>query len=115
MPNPVVHFEIQSNRPKELQDFYAKLFDWNVDTNNPMDYGMVDTQVQGGIGGGIGPTVGGPNRVTWYVQVPDLQAALDKAESLGGKTAMPPMEVPGIVTLAQFTDPEGNLIGLVKG
>jgi predicted enzyme related to lactoylglutathione lyase len=28
---------------------------------------------------------------------------------------MPPMDVPGGPSIAQFKDPEGNLIGLVKG
>ena len=49
-----------------------------------------------------------------YVEVNDLQAYLDKAEKLGGKTIMPPTEIPDQVTLAMFTDPEGNVIGLVK-
>jgi predicted enzyme related to lactoylglutathione lyase len=46
--------------------------------------------------------------------VPDLQAALNKAEKLGGKTLMPPMDVPDGPSIAQFTDPAGNRIGLVK-
>ena len=45
--------------------------------------------------------------------VDDLQAAPDKAESLGGKTVAPPREVPGVVSLAYFSDPEGNIIGLI--
>jgi predicted enzyme related to lactoylglutathione lyase len=49
------------------------------------------------------------------VQVDDLQAALDKAESLGGKTVMAPDQVPGGPALAMFADPEGNVIGLVSG
>ncbi len=53
--------------------------------------------------------------MTFYAQVDDLQGYLDKAERLGGKTVLPPTEIPDTVTLAMFTDPEGNLIGLVKG
>ena len=45
----------------------------------------------------------------------DLQAYLDRAESLGGKTLMPPTEIPGIVTLAMFADPEGNVTGMILG
>ena len=113
MPNPVVHFEIQSNQVEKLHEFYRNLFDWHIDTNNPMGYGFVDTHA-GGINGGIGGTNGGPNRVTFYVEVDDPQAALNKAESLGGKTVMPVTEVPGIVTLALFSDLEGNVVGVVK-
>jgi predicted enzyme related to lactoylglutathione lyase len=110
---PVVHWEISAEDPKKAQEFYAKLFDWNVDANNPMSYGLVQADGNGGIGGGIGPA-NGHKGVTFYVGVDDLDAYLKKAESLGGKTVMPPTEIPGMVTLAQFTDPEGNLIGMVK-
>jgi uncharacterized protein len=114
MPNPVVHFEIQTKEPKKLQEFYRKLFDWHIDANNDMNYGLVDTHVEGGIGGGIGESPEGVNRVTFYAQVNDLQAYLDKAEQLGGKTVLPPTEIPDVVTLAMFADPEGNIIGMIK-
>jgi uncharacterized protein len=114
MPNPVVHFEIGARDQKRLHDFYAKLFDWHVNYDERMSYAVVETHDSGGINGGIGPAqaTGG---VTFYVQVPDLHAALTKAESLGGKTVLPPTEIPNVVAMAQFTDPEGNLIGLVRG
>jgi predicted enzyme related to lactoylglutathione lyase len=108
----IVHWEVLGNDAKKLQDFYATLFEWNVDASNPMNYGMVDAD-QSGIGGGIGAG-DGQSYVTFYVEVDDLRAALDKAESLGGSRVQGPMEVPGGPTLATFTDPEGHLIGLVK-
>ena len=47
--------------------------------------------------------------------VDDPQATLDKVETMGGKTVMPPSEIPGAgVTIAMFTDPQGHLIGLTK-
>jgi uncharacterized protein len=114
MPNPVIHFEVAGPDASGLQKFYASLFDWKIDANNPMNYGMVEAS-EGGIGGGVGPSPDGNKHLTWYVQVDDLQAALDKAEQLGGKTVMPPMDVPGGPSIAQFTDPAGNVVGLVKG
>lgn len=115
MPNPVVHFEIAGSNGQQLQDFYGRLFDWQVDADNPFQYGSVDTQTGVGINGGISGANEPNNRVTFYVQVPDIQATLDKAESLGGKTIMPPDEIPGMgITLAMFTDPSGNVIGLMK-
>lgn len=68
-----------------------------------------------GIDGGIGPSQDGSSQLTFYVQVSDLDAALKKIEGLGGKTVVPPTDVPNMVTFAQFTDPAGNLVGLVKG
>ncbi len=75
---------------------------------------MVDTHAEGGINGGIAPANDGTSRATFYAQVDDLQAYLDKAERLGGKTVLPPTEIPDMVTLAMFTDPEGNMMGLIK-
>ncbi len=116
MPNPVTWWEITGKDGKKLQDFYSQLFDWQVDANNPMNYGMVNPEGKdGGIGGGISPDQNGMNRVTIYVQVDDLGAYLKKAENLGAKTVMPPTEIPNMVTFAMFNDPEGNMIGLVKG
>jgi len=113
MPNPVVHFEIQSENSEKLHSYYADLFGWHVDASNPMGYGVVDTHA-GGINGGIGGTNGGPARVTFNIEVNDMDAYLKKAEELGGKTVMPVTEIPGMVTLALFSDPEGNVVGIVK-
>ena len=111
MAQPVVHFEIHGKDGKKLQAFYASLFDWNVDANNPMSYGMVAAG-EGGIGGGVTESPAAP-LVTVYVNVPDLASALQKAESLGGKTVMPRADL-GMVIMALYEDPEGNLMGLVE-
>jgi len=120
MAKPVVHFEIWSHEHKKLSEFYAKLFDWKVDFNNPMDYGVVDaggaaTGGQAGINGGIMKSKPGgipASHLTFYVQVEDLQATLDKAKSLGGETVVPPTPIPGVGKMALLKDPEGNVIGL---
>ena len=111
MSHKVMHFEIHGRDGKRLQEFYASLFDWKVDANNPMKYGMV-TGEPPGIAGGI--TESPQTLVTIYVTADDLGAALKKAKRLGGKTVMPPSKVPNGPEIAQFSDPEGNVIGLVK-
>ncbi|MBM3926129.1 MAG: VOC family protein [SAR202 cluster bacterium] len=112
MPNPVVHFEIYGKSQK-LQEFYKKVFDWHVDSNNPMDYGFVDTHA-GGINGGIPVPPDKKPRVMVYIEVKDLNAFLKKIEKAGGKTLMPPTEIPGVVTFAQFADPDGNAMAWSK-
>jgi len=113
MANPVSWFEVTGPDGGVLQRFYGELFGWQVDASNPMNYGMVQAP-EGGIGGGIAASQDGSAQVTFYVAVPDLQAALDTAGQLGGKTVSPPMEVPGGPTIAYFSDPAGNRIGLMK-
>jgi uncharacterized protein len=119
MGRAVVHFEVIGTDADKLMGFYSDLFDWQIDADNPMNYGMVSREAnldQGiGIGGGIGQMQeGGEGYVTFYVSVDDVGGALDKAESLGGTRVMEPMEVPGGPEIAQFRDPDGHLIGLVK-
>jgi uncharacterized protein len=113
MGNPVVHFEVVGKDGEKLQQFYGDLFGWNINADNPMNYGIVDNGGEG-INGGISAGQGGESYVTFYVQVPSCDDFLAKAESLGGKTVMPRTEIPQMVTLAQFQDPEGNLVGIVE-
>jgi predicted enzyme related to lactoylglutathione lyase len=113
MTNPVTHFEIHGRDGKKAQEFYSSLFGWSVDADNSMNYGMVPAPDGVGIGGGISQAMHEP-MVTVYVEVEDLDATLKMAESLGGKTVLPASDVPGGPSLAQFADPDGNIIGLTK-
>lgn len=113
MGNPVTWFEIIGKDGAKLQKFYGDLFGWKIDANNPMNYGMVDNGGQG-INGGVGPSMDGNPRITFYVESQDLDATLKKAESLGGKTVMPVMDVPNGPTIAMFSDPDGNVVGIMK-
>lgn len=114
MAAPVVHFEASAKDGNALREWYGKIFGWQFNLMPEMDYATVDNGGRG-INGGIGGTGDvAPASAIFYVAVPDPQKTLDEVEKLGGKTALPVMEIPDIVTLAQFTDPEGNLIGIVK-
>jgi uncharacterized protein len=120
MGGPVVHFEVIGKDGPALRSFYSELFEWKIDANNPMNYGIVarDDNVSAdgiGIGGGIGQGPEGyPGHVTFYVEVPDVEAALAKAESLGGTRVMGPDKVMEGLEIGMFTDPEGHVIGLIK-
>ena len=121
MGQAVVHFEVVGKDGEKLQRYYGELFGWNVNADNPMQYGMVDakdnTSMTGdnGIGGGIGQGPDGyEGHVTFYVAVPDVEAALAKAESLGGTRVMGPEKVMEGIVLGQFLDPEGHVLGLTQ-
>jgi predicted enzyme related to lactoylglutathione lyase len=120
MGQPVVHFEIIGTDGEKLQSYYSELFGWEIDANNPMKYGIVAREKNLnkdaiGIGGGVGTGPEGySGHVTFYVEVPDVEAALAKAESLGGTRMMGPDEVMEGLVIGLLTDPEGHVVGVIQ-
>jgi uncharacterized protein len=114
MGAPVTWFEINTSEASAVRAFYAELFGWNQQVLEEANYALVDVGVESAIGGGIGEAQG-PNQVIFYIEVDDPQAYLDRIERAGGKTVVPVTEIPDMVTFAQFADPQGNVVGLVKG
>lgn len=120
MGQPIVHFEVMGKDARALGSFYAQLFDWTVDTNNPMSYGIVAREAnlnadRVGIGGGIGQMPEGHDGyVTFYVEVPDVEAALASAERLGGTRVMGPETPMEGLEIGMFLDPEGHVVGVVR-
>jgi uncharacterized protein len=121
MGQPVVHFEVIGRDGDKLRNYYAELFGWAIDASNEMNYGVIQRQGNtdpdgAGIGGGVGQGPEGyDGHVTFYVGVEDVEEALSKAESLGGTRVMGPETIMDSITLGQFKDPEGHLIGVVQG
>lgn len=114
MGNAVVHFETGAADDRPLVAFYEELFGWGQQAFAGGGYTMIDTRGGGGINGGIGKSQTGEPWSTFYVEADDLQAMLDKANSLGGTTVMPVTDFGGAVTIAMFNDPDGLLVGLVQ-
>jgi hypothetical protein len=123
MGQPVVHFEIIGKDPAKLRDYFGELFGWEFDlpspvseaVSDPASYGFVDrmtTRDGTGIPGGVGGGPGYEGHAVFYVAVPDVEAALAKAESLGGKRLMGPERAPSGLVVGHFADPEGNLVGV---
>ncbi|MGD9572051.1 MAG: VOC family protein [Thermoleophilia bacterium] len=121
MGRPVVHFEIVGRDYEKVRAYYAELFDWEPDASNPMNYGILEreqnlTEDGVGIGGGIsGAPPGYTNHLTFYVQVPDVEATLQAAERLGGTRLMGPDTITPETTIGLFDDPDGNRVGLIQG
>ena len=64
MGQPVVHFEVIGKDGEKLRDYYSELFGWEIDADNPMNYGTIEREKnlndEGvGIGGGIAGGIGG--------------------------------------------------------
>lgn len=113
MGNPVIHFEIGCRDLAKTTDFYCKLLGWTATPYGPSQ--MIDTGSKSGIMGHLSAMGHEPhNYCIVYAQVDDIDAALKKANELGGKTLVPPTEVPTMGHFAWITDPEGQVFGLWK-
>jgi len=95
MEQPVIHFEVIGADGGKLRSYYSELFGWDFgDPIGPTNYAVTPPDGNAssngiGIGGGVGTAPEGyAGHVTFYVQVPDVGAALEKAEGLGGITLM---------------------------
>ena len=123
MPQPVVHFEVIGKDPIRLREYFSELFGWEFDVPSPVaqevseptNYGFLDlvtsedgTGIRGGVGGGAAYA----SHAIFYVGVPDVEAALQRAEKLGGTRVMGPVTSPNGLVVGHFTDPEGTLMGV---
>ena len=112
MANAVKWFEVAGKDHAGLREFYSGLFGWKLNDMEGMPYSILEDPGDG-IPGGIGGTPeGSEGHVTFYVAVDDLEQSLSQVESRGGSRVMGPMDIPG-GQIAQFTDPEGHLVGLM--
>jgi predicted enzyme related to lactoylglutathione lyase len=112
MGRPVVHFEIGCRDRAKTGDFYSKLFGWQITEAGPAS--NIQTGSPQGISGHITSLGHEPEHyTTFYVDVEDVQAALDRAIELGGKKIVGPIAIP-TGAFAWFSDPDGNTIGLLK-
>jgi predicted enzyme related to lactoylglutathione lyase len=98
-------------------NFYSQLFGWTIAQD--MDMGPMGTYRVFGIGekqfGGMMTTPkGAPMPPMWiyYIETPDLDAAIGRATKGGGTVMNGPMDVPGGGRIAQLTDPQGAVIAL---
>lgn len=114
MGKPVVHFELWSKDPQKVSDFYAQVFDWKIEHIPAMNYRLVTTGSEQGIGGGIMKPQDGPwpGNMSFYIDVEDLGAYRKKITAAGGKILVEEMPVPGMGAFSLFEDPEGRVLGI---
>ena len=108
----VVHVEFPSTDPAAAGEFYGSLFGWEIVKDEANSYVMFRSGENAGGGfpqSGEQFKVGSP---VVYIHADDIDATLAKAESLGGKTLMPKMEIPDSGWMALFSDISGNVVGL---
>ena len=111
MAHPVIHAEIRSEDPDATRAFFGELFGWTYSDGAFPGYTFADTGADGALPTAIGPLQGGADSVLFFVGVDDVEATLERAEQLGGKTIQPAQNVPG-VTFGVFADAQGHVVGV---
>ena len=123
MAQPVVHFEVVGNYPARLRDYFLPAF--RVELCSPLTGGsggvcagrvrvldLITADFGTGVRGGVGGGSGYESRAVFYVGVPDVEAALQRAEDLGGTRIMAPVTSANGLVVGHFEYPEGTLIGV---
>jgi predicted enzyme related to lactoylglutathione lyase len=112
--NKPVWIDLASSDPAASREFYANLFDWQVEVNPDPNYGgYALAKVGGKEVAGIGPKMMPEAPTAWsvYIGTGDVAALATKVQASGGKVIAPPMQVGDQGSMAVFQDPSGAYIG----
>ncbi|WP_119067610.1 VOC family protein [Aggregatilinea lenta] len=112
----IVHIEIPSEDPDKAAKFYKEVFDWETTKwDGPMPYWLVKTgpDDERGIDGAFMDSANN-NRLTYVLDVDDVDTYVAKVQQHGGTVVMPKDAVPGVGYLAYFEDLDGNLFGIMQ-
>lgn len=116
-PGTFVWAELTTTHRVAAQDFYFGQFGWTADTAMPMDgedvYQLfaINGQACGAIMRQMSPDM--PVGWLFYIGVPDIDAALARAQDRGAQILHGPSEVPGGAWIVQALDPQGAAFALV--
>lgn len=108
--------EIHAANPEATIPFYEAVVGWTFEAMGPIwvvrraDGEMVAAMIPRG---DHAPEVGAPiNGVVARVVVPDVDAAVEAALSLGGIVALPAEDYPGVGRVGYVIDPDHNVVAL---
>ena len=109
--------ELLTNDTERAKDFYTKLFGWNSKTDSGETPYTEWINGEEHIGGmmEIQPFMG-PRPPQWaiYIAVDDCDAKVEKAESGGATTSVPPTDIPKVGRFAELYDPTGGTFNIIK-
>jgi predicted enzyme related to lactoylglutathione lyase len=111
-----VHFEILTEHPEEMAEFYRQALGWRISAGGGSDpYWLAET------GSEDAPGINGalmgrrfPQAVINTVEVSSLAETIRRIEAAGGRKVHGPGEIPGAGMHAYCADPDGNLFGLLE-
>lgn len=114
--HPVVMFEFIAEDQERLCAFYHDVFGWEYDTESGFAYvnfAPATISTLGGIGQAKPATPGWEPGRSFYLATDDVEASLDAVVTAGGSIYVPITDTDGF-RFAMFTDPEGNIVGLLQ-
>ncbi len=108
----ICHVEIPCTDFEKAKKFYGDVFGWETQIIPEMDYAVF--KVKDGPGGGFSKQLKvSDSGILFYIEVEDIEAALKKVDTAGGKTVKGKTEIsPEMGYFAIFTDSENNVNGL---
>jgi predicted enzyme related to lactoylglutathione lyase len=114
MGAPVTQWQIITREPEKHAAFYKAVFGWKINADNPLGYRLAETGSERGIGGGFWPA---PPEASAFVQlfmeVTDMDGAIDSVAKNGGSVLIPPQTLPSGERMAILRDPLGVTFGVV--
>ena len=110
MHGPIVWFEALGQHADKLEGFYGEVLGWSFEARQAPPARALARPLRRR--GAVRP-VAPPWWVTFYSRVPDLDAAIAKARSLGSRVLVAPTQH-GDSVFAVVSDPEGHPVGLVS-
>lgn len=116
MSNRVTHFEIPSDNPERLMEFFKKAFGWNYVQfgGEPYWIAMTGDEKNPGINGGFMKKRDPNQPMVNSIAVDNIDAAIRNVEEAGGAIVVPKNAIPGVGWLAYFKDPDGNIHGIMQ-
>ena len=111
MPAEIAHIEFKSANFARTSEFYAKLFDWQMEQNASASYMKLASSDGPSAGWFRADLVQSPGPVA-YLPVDDLEAKLAQVEEAGGRILVRTLPFAGGGEIGLFADPDGNVLGL---
>lgn len=109
--NTVTWFQVGSDKPEQIKEFYGKLFGWSYAPYPSGDdgYELIHYPGSEAPSGGIAHTPdSAANHATFLVVVEDVAATVAAAEALGGKMLTAPVTSADGLVSADLLDTSGN-------
>ena len=110
--------ELMTDDVEGAKKFYAELLGWTLQ-EFPMEEGesywvvKVGDEGLGGIMRTPPAAAGVPPHWGVYITVDNVDAAVKKAEQIGAKVLVPPMDIPQVGRFATLQDPQGAVFAVI--